>query len=82
MDDKQLQIAMQTQLLKQFDNDVNRTKKFVSDMKALGLDLGDPTTIKAVSKKTPVFMNLLTYELWGVLSSFARVIKELKKDDT
>ena len=79
MEPKQLQIAMQKQLLKHFDNDVNRTKKFVSDVKTLGLDLSDPTTIKAVSEKTPVFMNLLTHELWGTLSTFARVVSELKK---
>ncbi len=76
---EQLQAELGKQLMSHFDNDVNRTKKFIADCKTLGLDLGDEQTIRSIADKTPVFINLLTHELWGTLSTFARVIGELKK---
>jgi len=77
MNDADLQQAIQTQLLSHFNQDMDRTVKFVEDCGALGLDLSKPEVIKSIAQKTPVFMNLLHHELWGTLPSFARVVKEL-----
>ena len=81
MDDSAIIGEMQKKLMSHFNNDVNRAKSFIKDCKTLGLDLGDVEVIKAVASKTPVFMNLLTHDEWGVLSTFARVIRELKGTD-
>jgi len=81
MDDAVIQQEMQKKLMSHFNNDINRAKSFIEDCRTLGLDLGDVEVIKAVASKTPVFMNLLTHDEWGVLSTFARVIRELKRTD-
>ena len=81
MNPEQLQAQMQQQLLTHFNNDTERTIKFIEDCNALGLDLGSPDVIVSIASKTPVFLNLLTHELWGTLPAFARVVKELNNFD-
>ena len=76
-----MQQALQKQLLAHFNNDMNETIKFVQDCQSLGLDLSDEKVIQSIAQKTPVFMNLLTHQLWGTLPAFARVVKELNTFD-
>ena len=77
MTQQEMQQALQQQLLTHFNQDVERTREFISQCRDLGLDLGDENVIKSISQKTPVFLNLLTHELWGTLPAFSRVVKEL-----
>jgi len=79
MTDEQVKAAMQEKLMTHFGNDLARAKGFVADCKVLGLDLSDPDTIRKIADRTPAFMNLLTHELWGTFSTFARVMKALKE---
>ena len=75
----QMQAALQQKLMEHFGNDVNKAKKFIGDCGKLGLDLGDPKVIQNIADRTPVFMNLLVHDLWGTLSTFSRVVDELKR---
>jgi len=70
---------VQEQLLRFFNNDKERLKRFAKSCKELGFPIGE--NIKAIQKYPEHFSLLITYSDLGVLSKLTDSLEILKQKD-